>query len=94
MSEFRKSAKGQQCQVRLDGICNGDPETTVLAHIRRPFNAGVGTKPHDTEATFACDACHAEIDRRTRHLESDFVTLCAFDGMLRTQAIWRETGLL
>ena len=29
---LRKLAKGRDCQVRLPGICNGNPETVVLAH--------------------------------------------------------------
>lgn len=30
---LRDSARGQECFVRLD-CCNGNPETTVLAHFR------------------------------------------------------------
>lgn len=35
-----------------------------------------------------------EMGRRTRQLDPDFAALAAFDGMLRTHKIWRETGLL
>ena len=35
MANLRKEARGRECQVRIYGICNGNPETTVLAHCQR-----------------------------------------------------------
>ena len=32
MANLRKEARGRECQVRIYGVCNGNPETTVLAH--------------------------------------------------------------
>lgn len=32
---LRDRAKGQDCYLRLPGHCNFNPETVVLAHIRR-----------------------------------------------------------
>lgn len=71
--------------VRLPGVCNGNPETTVLAHYRLAGLCGMGLKPPDWSAAWACSACHDEIDRRTRVLEHDFVRLCHVEGVLRTQ---------
>lgn len=34
MADLRKAARGRECQVRIPGVCNGNPETTILAHIR------------------------------------------------------------
>lgn len=48
----------------LPGICNHDPETTVLAHVRRGHVAGMGQKPADLIAVYACSACHDAIDVR------------------------------
>ena len=64
MIDLRKFAKGKECQVRAIGICNFDPETTVLAHIRRRGVAGVGQKPHDLIAVHACSNCHDAMDGR------------------------------
>lgn len=63
--DLRKFAQGKPCMVRLVGTCNFDQATTVLAHIRRGNVAGMGQKPPDTCAVWACSACHDAIDSRT-----------------------------
>jgi hypothetical protein len=57
--DLRKLARGKPCMVRIPGVCNHNPETTVLAHIRRGGVAGVGQKPPDTCGVWACSNCHA-----------------------------------
>ena len=65
---LRKLAKGQDCQMRIPGVCNFDPETTVLAHIRKGGVAGVGQKPKDLIGVWSCSDCHDVIDgRRIMH---------------------------
>lgn len=61
---WRRSAKGKLCTLRLD-CCNHDPATTVLAHLRCFGWGGMGQKPHDFLAVYACSACHAALDMRT-----------------------------
>ena len=62
--KLRDSARGQECTVRLPGICNCNPETTVLAHL--PCGSkGIGMKGLDTVAVYACSACHDAIDGRS-----------------------------
>ena len=70
MADLRKAARGRECQVRIPGVCNGNPETSVLAHIRLTGLCGTGTKPPDLIATIACSACHDEIDRRTHFVDA------------------------
>ena len=60
----RANARGKECTLRL-GCCNHDPATTVLAHIRMFSMAGLGQKPPDFAAVFACSACHDAIDGRS-----------------------------
>lgn len=88
---LRDSARGQPCMVRLPGICNHDPATTVLAHLN---GGGMGTKHSDLMGAFACSACHNEIDRRTMLCNADYVKLAHFDGMVRTQQHWLDVGLV
>ena len=62
---LRKFAKGKECQLRIPGICNHNPETTVLCHLRLGNVAGVGQKPPDLCAVHACSGCHDALDGRT-----------------------------
>ena len=86
MADLRKAARGRECQVRIPGICNGNPETSVLAHIRLAGLCGTGTKPPDLIATIACSACHDEIDRRTHLLTLDMQKNARWK-------VWREHRL-
>tara|TARA_R110000782_G_scaffold259506_1_gene350035 strand:+ start:262 stop:558 length:297 start_codon:yes stop_codon:yes gene_type:complete len=61
-SKIRKSAKGEECTLRL-GNCS-DSDTVVLAHIGK--NKGVGIKCADYMAVYACYSCHDIIDGRTK----------------------------
>jgi hypothetical protein len=84
MSALTDSARGKECLIRLPGICNGNSETVVATHARLAGTCGVGMKPPDTNSARGCSACHDEVDRRTRFLESDFVRLLHLEGVLRT----------
>ena len=64
--QLEKLARGQQCYMRLPGVCNGDPETTVLCHIRRGNLGGIELKPAPVCAVPMCFDCHNAYDSRTR----------------------------
>ena len=92
---LRKAAKGRSCMVRLEGICNHNPETTVLAHIRMPGISGMGIKADDLLGAWSCSACHDAIDRRSHtDLERDYVRLAHLEGMVRTIAQLRKEDLI
>lgn len=92
MSKLRKSARGQECQIRLPGICNGNPETTVLCHLG---GAGMGMKSNDIHGAFGCSCCHDVIDGRVNaYYDRDFLKLAHMEGVIRTQAIWIKQGLI
>ena len=95
MSKIRKSARGQQCQIRLVGICNHNPETVVLAHYRMAGTCGMGMKPSDIQAAYACSRCHDASDGRlkTEYTHEELQTAFA-DGVMRTQQILIKQGLL
>jgi len=71
--------------IRLSGVCNGNPETTVLAHYRLIGISGAGMKSPDEIAAWACSDCHDAVDRR-RYMELDFtaVRLAHAEGVFRT----------
>lgn len=85
MSKIRQSARGQACQVRLAGVCNGNRETTVLAHYRLPETCGVGMKPPDYLGAWACSSCHDAIDGRVKtDYTHDELRLAHAEGVFRT----------
>ncbi|HAT3780896.1 DUF1364 domain-containing protein [Serratia marcescens] len=94
MSKLTKAARGRECQVRIPGVCNFNPETTVLAHYRLAGTCGTATKPDDMQAAWACNACHDEIDRRTRLIDANEARLMHAEGVMRTQEILRKEGKL
>jgi len=77
--------------VRLPGICNFNPETTVLAHLN---GGGMGTKKNDLFGAFCCSSCHDECDRRTMIMDKDYVELAFRQGVERTQLYWLQIGYI
>jgi hypothetical protein len=84
----RSAARGQPCMVRLPGVCNGNPETTVLAHYRLAGYCGTGIKPDDKAfGAWACSSCHDECDHRTRQFADPLIVKLAHaEGVMRTIA--------
>lgn len=90
--KIRNSARGQECQVRIPGVCNRNNETVILAHVGG--GAGMGQKCDDIHATYACSACHDVIDRRVRQGNASEVQVYAYEGMVRTQKLLLEQKLI
>ena len=95
MSKITQSARGEECQIRLPGVCNGDPATTVWAHANgSAAGKGIGMKSPDLLGAYACSSCHDEIDRRTRKMERDYVKLAFCEGHFRSLRKLIEKGLV
>lgn len=91
--KYTKSARGQECQVRVPGVCNYDSSTTVLAHLN---GAGVGRKKVNIHGAYSCFDCHAWLDGgyvQTGHLRSTR-DLYHLEGVIRTQELMIEMGIL
>lgn len=88
-------ARDKPCMVRLVGICNHNPETTVLAHVRVVGISGMGMKSPDLLGAWCCSSCHDAIDRRSNmDLDRDFVRLAHFEGVARTIKSLTDMGIL
>jgi len=98
MINLRKEAKGRQCTVAIPGVCNGNPETTVLAHLNNKplFRCGMSQKVPDWAACFACSDCHDLLDGRTKseYYTDDEIKIMHYDAIMRTQMILRKEGKL
>lgn len=99
--KYTKSARGQECQIRFPFVCNGNPETTVLAHLN---GAGMGLKRANIHGAYACSSCHDIIDGRAtlpeplKGMKADdlmrTIKLLHLDGVIRTQEIMIKEGIL
>lgn len=92
MTDLRKFARGQPCRVRLPGICNGNRETTVLAHIKHGWYGSI--KPPDIIAVHACSACHDVIDRRRGDISVQEADLAVLRGLCEMLAYYVKEGIL
>jgi hypothetical protein len=89
---LRHAAEMRPCMIRLPGICSGNDAETVLCHDRLAGITGTGLKAPDLLGAWGCNACHDEVDRRTRNLERDFVRLAFYEGVMRTQYVLIQEG--
>ncbi len=98
MTPIRKSAKDEDCTLRIIGVCNYDIKTTVWAHSNRIQDGkGAGIKARDEEGCYACFDCHAWLDGgwvrdkgMTHGLLQEFFD-CA---RKKSQAILKRKGLM
>lgn len=90
--KLRNSARGQSCTLRLIHVCNGNPETVVLAHVGT--GAGMGAKCSDNMAVFACSACHDVIDGRAPDSGLNDLPEDKLRALQETQRIWIDEGLM
>lgn len=85
--KIRASARGEMCTVRHPATCNGNPETTVFAHVHTKFS-GIATKSNDLHGFYCCSNCHSAYDN---HALQDIDVLGA---LVETQMKLYEKGLI
>lgn len=93
MTDLRKEARGRQCQARIPGVCNFNPETTVLGHVRMAGITGAGEKAPDLLGAWVCSDCHDCIDGRAHKqigLAARQTAMLA--AVIRTQSILIREG--
>ena len=90
-TKLTKSARGQDCQVRIPGVCRFNPETVLLAHLN---GGGMSMKHADIHGAYACLDCHKVLDGEYGSFARDTVLLFHLEGMVRTQKIMLEEGLI
>lgn len=93
MSKITKSAKGEECQIRIPGACNFNEETTVFCHLG---GGGMGMKRKDIHGAYGCSSCHDVVDFRRATDTSSWqdVQIFFYEGVFRTQEILLEKGLI
>ena len=98
MSKITASANGEQCQIRMIGVCNYDPKTTVWCHANgSAAGKGMGMKSPDILGAYGCFACHQVVDRQRplpAGMTRNDVTLAFWQGHARSVLLLIEKGLL
>ena len=57
-------ARGRKCLLRIPGVCNYNPETTVACHSNQSKHGkGAGLKAQDCFVVNGCSSCHAWLDQ-------------------------------
>ncbi len=95
MSKITESARNEECQIRMPGICNGNPETVVWCHANgSAAGKGIGMKSPDLLGAYGCSSCHDEYDRRTSKLDLITARLYFAEGHYRSLVKLIERGLV
>lgn len=92
---LRKKAKGRDCQIRIPGVCNFNPQTSFLTHYRLAGLCGMGIKPNDLVAAIESSSCHDAVDGRVKtEFTRDELKLMHAEGVFRTLEIWKKEGFV
>lgn len=96
MTPIRKSAKGENCTMRIPNVCNGNRDTVVWAHSNRAEDGkGMGMKARDEEGCYACVACHSWLDGGyAGHMPRSLVETYFDLARSESQAILKRKGLM
>ena len=93
VDKYTKAAKGQSCQLRLDG-CMPENETVVFAHLN---GAGMGLKALPIHGAYLCLNCHDIYDGRKQldpPIEREFLELEMYRAVINTQRIMTRNGII
>lgn len=96
-SRIRESARGEQCLVRLPGVCTHDPATVIWSHARwGAAGRGKGIKALDLAGAYCCTACDAAYDgqRPAPGMSRDEIDTAWCHGHFRSLVRLHEKGLL
>lgn len=97
MSKITESARNEDCQVRIVGVCTYDPTKTIWSHCRNgAAGKGKGIKAIDIAGAYACTACDAAYDQLigVSHMTREEVDLDWFMGHMRSLVILHKKGLI
>lgn len=91
--KYLDGSRGQPCTLQITGVCNGNAETTVAAHIRDETFGGA-QKADDISIADACADCHRVFDGHTHApLTREEWQFYALRGLQRTLRNRVERGI-
>ncbi len=69
--KITQSAAGEDCTLRIPGVCNFDPSTVVFCHAPS-VDSGMRIKSPDWWGAYGCSDCHDVIDGRVKMVTLGF----------------------
>lgn len=97
-TKIRQSARGEDCTINLEGVCNYDPDTVVWCHSNQSAHGkGMGLKANDEYGAYGCSSCHKIYDRQAKrpdHLSLDDVEEAFTLAMEKSRAILVSKNLV
>lgn len=96
MSRITQSARGEECQVRIPGVCSHDNEKTIWSHARWGAGGrGRSIKAIDLAGAYCCTDCDAAYDgqRKTQYTRQE-IDIDWFMGHMRSLVILQQKGLV
>lgn len=96
MSAITKSANGEDCQVRIPGVCTHDPATTIWSHARwGAAGRGKAIKAIDLAGAYCCVNCDAAYDGQMKTMYTrDQIDADWCQGHFRSLVILKQKGLI
>ena len=98
MSRITESARGEECQVRIPGVCTHDPATVIWSHARwSAAGRGKAIKAVDAAGADACTSCDAVYDGQCKPphgMTRDQVDADWCQGHFRSLVILEKKGLI
>jgi hypothetical protein len=100
VSAITESARGEDCTIRLESICNFRPETTVWCHANgSAAGKGMWMKAPDLLGAYGCSSCHDAYDRRNlvaaqRIHSREHIELAFWEGHARSVLKLIEKGIV
>lgn len=95
---IRDSARDEECTVRITGVCNHDPKTTVWSHAPLGAAGKAGAlKALDLCGCYSCAACHDVVDGRAPRpagVSREQVLIDWFFGHMRSLVRLKQKGLV
>lgn len=97
-TSIRESARGEDCLVRIPGVCRGHPDYTIWSHA--PLGSagkGKSIKALDLCGAYCCTACDAVIDGQAplpAGYTRDMAMNDWFFGHMRSLVRLRQKGLV
>ena len=70
-TKITRSARNEDCALRIPGICNFDPDTVVFCHAPC-VDKGMGYKSPDWWGAYGCSDCHDVVDSRVAWHKMDW----------------------